>query len=548
MALEVLENKFKLPIDITSAGKVNKELQTEGTFVDKNIAIEVNTPDGVLAVKDSGALTGTITVGQSELISDSETAYPITIDAEAKITDVKVGVETAGFVDSSDVVTVTGSSVKAPQVKKYIKAGSLADTTVNLSAEGVADGVTLGSETNIAPESGFYFKTSATGTAKVGTAGWIPADTTEATTVDKYYPIAKVSLGNTATADRTYELVKGPALISGDYLYINEGYIKDTKISLADLVPDVATVVADDNDLIYKTVSVYDKDGALITGSMQDATLKEITISNLHADSALTGSNIAVKDDNSGFTLTGTATISGDASTGVATTGYATEGLSKSATINGTSKVSTDLAKISIGASGNKNITVTPEIVKDSSSATATGAITTTQPEGHFVAVSADAISGSTEITPTVLSAGYGTSDVHSATKITVTGGSNTSGVYYVPITEASHSISEADQSTANAAAVVSSSVKSTIEGVESEATSILTTAPSGNYLTISATATPTAGKYTSNVNCTSTEGYITPTTKTQHVSATIGVDVTAAGNRYIKIYGGELVGETQSA
>ena len=56
MALNVQENKFILPIDVTAAGKVTKELQTAGTYVDKNIKIEVNTPDGSLEVKKSNFL------------------------------------------------------------------------------------------------------------------------------------------------------------------------------------------------------------------------------------------------------------------------------------------------------------------------------------------------------------------------------------------------------------------------------------------------------------------------------------------------------------
>ena len=145
MALEVNEkNKFILPININSAGTINKELQTAGTFVDKNIAIEVNTPDGVLESKANGQLSGAINVGVSDYISDTETSYPITIDATATITDVKVGVKTPGFVDSNDVVTVSGSTVSAPKVTKYIKAGSLADTAVEVSAQGVENGITLG--------------------------------------------------------------------------------------------------------------------------------------------------------------------------------------------------------------------------------------------------------------------------------------------------------------------------------------------------------------------------------------------------------------------
>lgn len=547
MALEVLENKFKLPININSAGTINKELQTAGTFVDKNIAIEVVTPDGVLESKANGTLTGAINVGVSDYLSDTSTAYPITIDATATITDVEVGVKTPGYVDSSDVVTITGSTEQAETVTKYIKEGSLADTKVDLSADGTAGGVKLEQETTIAPESGFYFKTSATGTGKVGTAGWISVDTSDVTKVDKYYPISKVSFNNAATDGKTYTEVKGPALVSGNYLYINEGYIKDTKISLADLVPDEANVTAgvDGNShLVYKTVTVYDKDGALITGTMGDATLNDITISNLKADSALTGSNIAVKGDNSGFTLTGTATISGEASTGVATNGYATTDLTKSAAISGTSEVSTELAKISIGAGENKDIKVTPVITKESSSANATGEITTEQPtSGHYVAVSANAISKSTEITPIVATAGYGTTDVYNATGVTVTGGSNASGVYYVPINEATHTLSATTPNNTPATAKVSSLVKGTA------ASNILSTAPeNAAYLTISATATPTSGKYSTNIKCETTEGYSTPSVNNQNVDATIEVAVTAADNKYIRIYGGELVETSQSA
>lgn len=540
MALQVNENnKFILPIDITSAGTINKELQTAGTFVDKNIAIEVNTPNGELESKANGTLSGAINVGVSDYISDTESSYPITIDATATITDVQVGVKTPGFVDSNDVVTVSGNTVKAPTVKKYIKAGSLADTAVEVSAEGIENGVTLGQVQSEAPADGFYFKTSATGTASISTPGWIPADATEATTVNKYYPIEKVSFGNApTTADKVYDEIHGPVLISGDFLYINEGYIKDTKISLADLVPDAATVVADDNKFIYKTVSVYDKDGALIAGSMQDATLKAIDIKDLTTNPALTDSNIVVKDGNTGFTLTGKATISGQASSGIATTGYATDKMTNSAEIRGESYVSTDLNKISLGASGTSDITVTPVIKKESSSAKATGVITTAQPAGgHYVAVSADAISKSTEITPTVATAGYGTTNVYDATGINVTGGSNASGVYYVPITDATHTLSETNTTTTKAKAAVSTLVEGT------GASSILSTAPeNGDYLTISGTATSTSGAYTTNIACTTTEGYSVASTNNKNVDATIDVVVTAAENKYIRIYGGELI------
>ena len=275
MALNVQDNKFILPIDIAAAGKATKELQTAGTYVDKNIKIEVNTPDGSLEVKKQGDLSASVSVDTNVYTSDTVTKYPLTVKGDAAITDVQVGVASPGFVDSTDSVTIAGSS--APQVSKtvYIKAGSLSGSGT-ASAEG-GNGLALGAKSKTAPESGFYVKASAAGGASVATAGWVD-ETTPSVSVngDSYYPIDAATLANAGTADKVYAEETGPVLVSGDYLYINKGYIGDTKIPLADLVPNDATVKAGvdgNSNLIYKTVSVYDKDGALVAGTMGDAVL-----------------------------------------------------------------------------------------------------------------------------------------------------------------------------------------------------------------------------------------------------------------------------------
>ena len=171
MALNVQENKFILPIDVAAAGKVTKELQTAGTYVDKNIKIEVNTPDGSLEVKKEGTLSASVSIDTNVYTSDTETKYPITVKGDAAITEVQVGVKNEGFVDSTDAVTIAGSS--APQASKtvYIKAGSLSGSGT-ASAEG-GNGLALGAKASSAPESGFYIKASAAGGASVATAGWV---------------------------------------------------------------------------------------------------------------------------------------------------------------------------------------------------------------------------------------------------------------------------------------------------------------------------------------------------------------------------------------
>ena len=539
MALNVQDNKFILPIDIAAAGKVTKELQTADTYVDKNIKIEVNTPDGSLEVKKEGTLSASVSLDANVYTSDTETNYPITVKGDASISDVQVGVAKEGFVDSTDAVTINGSS--APQASKtiYIKEGSLSGSGT-ASAEG-GNGVALGAKSTTAPNSGFYVKASAAGGASVATAGWVD-ETTPSVSVngDSYYPIDAATLANAGTADKVYAEETGPVLVSGDYLYINKGYIGDTKIPLADLVPNEANVSAgvDGNShLIYKTVSVYDKDGALVAGTMGDAVLGDISANDVSANVSTV--SVTPNEDGSAFKVTGTGNISGNTSVAVTGAGYATSSTTKNGTISGTANVEAALDKITIGAvAGQTNLTVTPVINKDSSSAAATGAITKVAPEGHYVAVSADAINASTTVTPSVTSDGYGTADNFNASNATITAGSAASGLYYVPLTEASHAVSKEASSVTNASATVSSAV---VDENASEVT-LLSAAPEGRYLKISAAATTQSGSVTTNAKCVSTEGYITASTKTLPITETVSVGITNAADKFIKIYNGELV------
>lgn len=514
-------------------------MQTAGTYVDKNIKIEVNTPDGSLEVKKEGTLSANVSVDANVYTSDTETNYPITIKGDASISDVQVGVAKEGFVDSSDTVTINGSS--APQSSKtvYIKAGSLSGSGT-ASAEG-GNGLALGAKSTTAPDSGFYVKASAAGGASVATAGWVD-ETTPSVSVngDSYYPIDAATLANAGTADKVYAEEIGPVLVSGDYLYINKGYIGDTKIPLADLVPNEANVTAGvdgNSNLIYKTVSVYDKDGRLVAGTMGDAVLGDISATDVSAN--VSTISVAPNEDGSAFKVTGTGNISGNTSVAVTGAGYATSSTTKNGTISGTANIEAALDKITVGAvAGQTNLTVTPVINKDSSSAAATGAITKVAPEGHYVAVSADAINASTTVTPSVTSDGYGTADSFNASNATITAGSAASGLYYVPLNEAAHSVSAEASSVTNASAIVSSAV---VDETASEVT-LLSAAPEGRYLKISAAATAQSGSVTTNAKCVSTEGYITASTKTLPITEAVSVGITNAADKFIKIYNGELV------
>ena len=113
--------------------------------------------------------------------------------------------------------------------------------------------------------------TATRGTATWGT-GWITSGTMNAAT-----------FANAATADTTYVDISGttaaPVLISGDYLYINQGYVDNLKISLAKLVPDSATisVVSGESPHILSGYSAYDSTGALIAGTIPTKTSTNLT-------------------------------------------------------------------------------------------------------------------------------------------------------------------------------------------------------------------------------------------------------------------------------
>ena len=112
--------------------------------------------------------------------------------------------------------------------------------------------------------------TATRGTA-TWTSGWIDANST-ATTAD-LSRLGVATFANTATSNVTYvdisNTTAAPVLVSGGYLYINEGYTDNLKISLAKLAPDVPTgkTVAPAS-YILSGYAAFDSDGALITGTM----------------------------------------------------------------------------------------------------------------------------------------------------------------------------------------------------------------------------------------------------------------------------------------
>lgn len=168
---------------------------------------------------------------------------------------------------------LSGTGTKTPSITK--------NSATNITAAGTA--------TTTRPDSGYYVAVSSAAntdtvqaTASVTSAGYGTATSGQYTTTPSsnltvgaaasavtYVPITAATYANSATSGTTYTDISAsvPALISGDYLYINAGYAPASKISLAKLVPDAS---GDNAPAAYilSGYTAYDNDGTLIVGTM----------------------------------------------------------------------------------------------------------------------------------------------------------------------------------------------------------------------------------------------------------------------------------------
>ena len=544
MSLEVVENQFVLPIGITKAGKVTKTLNTAGTYVDKNIKLDITTPKAEYEVKSANSVTATVAMVDNNFASETETKYPITITADATAPEVKVGIKPgkAGFAAETDVVTVAKADAEQASKKIYLKEGALASNST-ASAEG--HGVVLGKKANTAPTAGFYVKASAAGSASVETAGWVDPNNNKPVNAsgDAFYPIAEATLLNEVAegAQENYTEKDAPILISGSGLYINEGYIKNTYIPLAKLVPDEANVVAGkdgNSNLIYKTVSVYDKDGTLVAGTMDDATLNAIVAND--ATATVDTVTFTLGEDGK-FAVAGNGTISGTASVGVDKVGYAKKELTGTGNISGTATVAAKVEAATTKATADKaNITVKPVIAKEDTSTALSDDITTEAPtSGHYVVVSAAAIENTATVTPSIGKTGYALEGT-TGTATTITGGSEASGSYYVKIKDADHTIAKQPSAVTAPSTTVTTSFA---EGENFVTPAIYTEAQAttGRFIKIDANATTVDGSVVAKAKCTATEGYITAISKDITITEAVSVEPAAAVAKFIKVYDGEI-------
>lgn len=299
---------------VTANGYVSASKGTKNT----NTATLNTTMDKVeLATEIVG--TGTFTPAISRVAKGTGDNWTDAASGAATTTKPSTGVyvkvnsaKTTGIVSATPEVAAAGygttEDFDTTAASKEVGANASADTyipitssthsasisgagsfTPVISKQNTPSGVTnaaAGNATTTAPTSGVYVAVrSATQTAKtltatssVSKAGWIDAGKDTATanvgltaSSMTYVPIKEASISNVCASgktDNSYTSIDSNDLVltSGGFLYINEGYSKDVKVSLANLIPDDAKFPNGVAGLLNGTTA-YDSDGNLITGT-----------------------------------------------------------------------------------------------------------------------------------------------------------------------------------------------------------------------------------------------------------------------------------------
>lgn len=281
---------------LSAVGKVTGEGYADTThyLTDSATATEVGSNAAASAyvpIKAGAVASATAEIG-SVTHTYNSTSGKFDIAGAANIPAPSV---TAGYVGSG-VGTVTGATngaTVAAEVNKIAIAASLSGTGTAkpVIAKNAATNVSASAATTTRPSSGFYVAvntaaktTSVTATASVTSAGYGDTTSGHYTTANSsaltvgaaasdltYVPIGAGSLANTPSQGVSYVdlSASGPIIQSDGYLHINEGYYANSKIALARLVPDDATITyASGAGYMLSGQSAYDNDGKLVVGTI----------------------------------------------------------------------------------------------------------------------------------------------------------------------------------------------------------------------------------------------------------------------------------------
>lgn len=284
--------------------------------------------------------------------------------------------------------------------------------------------------------------------------------------------IGAATFSNSATSGVVYtdisDTTAAPILISNSYLYINEGYTDNLRISLAKLVPNGASAQLAAGHIL-SGYSAYNNDGTLIAGSIPTRTASNISFSGKTVTvtagyyasnttknmglatiksgaATISSASYTYNSTNDNFTVSGSATV---AAPTAPTAGYISS--SEGTKQTNTATLTATVAKVGLGVTLTGNATVEPVISKittasggnavNISADTGTIVAGTVPSNGYYVAVQSAAASNTITAAPKVTTNGYGTTSNYGATNDTLDVGAIASKVTYLPINAAVGSV-----------------------------------------------------------------------------------------------------------
>lgn len=472
------EQKFVYEKTIEAAGLHQVNLETENSFLDKDINIQITTPSAAAPTLDVTDITGSITMGTA-----TDGVYSPTADLSGN-----VNIATAGWITAGNKA-VSESGVKIGKVNQStLKNGNTAiasgaeitpsdeDQTINISegynaartvvikaasesdpATVVSGNATVSTLTYTADSTNHTFDISGTETIpapSVTTPGFISTTkgiktagtATVAATVDE----VTVGVIASETTKKVKPVIARTAKPSGDaWVDAASGAATTSKPSAGAYVRVDAAAIAESvtatgkvSQAGYGTTTDYQADTATtinVGSNAADSTYVPITAGTVTANGA-TVSSVALAYNSTGgnFDVTGSANIPAPT---VGTAGYVGNGVGTANGLSNGAQVAATVAKVGIAASVTGGNAVTPVISKDAATNVDASAATTSQPSaGFYVAVNTAASSSTVNAAAAVTSAGYGTttSGQYTTTPASKTVTVNAAGTTYVPITAAS--------------------------------------------------------------------------------------------------------------
>lgn len=472
------EQKFVYEKTIEAAGLHQVNFETENTFLDKDINIQITTPSAAEPTLDITDITANISMGEAE----NGVYQPVaTIEGN-------VSVETAGWITTGSKA-VSEAGVKIGKVNQSVlKNGNVAinsgeeivpdvsaDQTINITegyntartvivapmedgqAATVSSGnATISSLTYTADSENSTFTISATETIPapgVNTPGFISSTkgTKNTGTATVSATVDQVTVGVDVTGNaKVTPVIARTAKDAGDsWVDAAAGAATTSKPSAgayvqvdAAAVSSTVTATGKVTATGYGTATDYQADTASTINAGSNAAastyvpIAEGTVASGTAE--ISSVAVAYNADGGNFDVTGAANIPAPTASAA---GYVGNGIGTLSGATNGATVDAALPKIAIAADLSGTGTAKPVIAKNAASNVDASAATTTQPAaGFYVAVSSPANTTSVTATASVTSAGYGTTtdgQYTTASSSGLTVGAEASDVTYVPITAA---------------------------------------------------------------------------------------------------------------